>query len=260
MHRYNLRFSSLHLITLLLVTGTIATAWLLWKLPQVRVDSEPSLTSKERIELENSTRNSLSQAFGTLSQTIGGVVLVVGVYFTWRNLIAVEEKQVTERFTRAIDQLGSDKVEICVGGIYALERIAEDSRKDHWVVMEVLASFVKSKASSEKNIGNQKQVAREIQAALTVIKRRDSAKDPKNKTLDFSSTYLKGADLQGANLEGADFTGANLEGACFIKANLGGSEFTRANVSRADFTGALTIAAKFTNAINTDQAKGLELS
>ena len=39
--------------------------------------------------------------------------------------------QVTDRFTKAIDQLGSDKPDVRVGGVYALERVARDSARDH---------------------------------------------------------------------------------------------------------------------------------
>lgn len=250
----------------------------------MRVASEKTLTPKERIELENATRSSLAQSFGTLSQTVGGIVLVIGVYFTWRNLIATEDKQVTERFTKAIEQLGSEKPEVCMGGIYALERIANDSEKDHWSVMEILCAFVRHRSSIDKNRGNQQTISKEIQAALTVIKRRKISQDPKQKILDLSFSYLKGANLRGegfksfflrkedfvrsnlqeadftgSNLESSDFTGSNLIGACFSKANLNAAEFTRANLLQADFTNASTTATKFIDA-NLLQAKGLKSS
>ena len=49
----------------------------------------------------------------------------------------------TDRFTKAIEQLGSDKLDVRIGGIYALERIARDSAKDHPTVMEVLTAFIR---------------------------------------------------------------------------------------------------------------------
>jgi hypothetical protein len=63
-----------------------------------------------------------------------------------------EQGQITDRFTRAIDQLGKtddkgDKLfEIRLGGIYALERIARDSEVDHWPIMEVLSAYVRQHA------------------------------------------------------------------------------------------------------------------
>src|SRR3954451_15130546 len=52
----------------------------------------------------------------------------------------------TERFTRAIDQLGDEKLDVRLGGIYALERIAEDSEGDHPQVIEVLTAYVREHA------------------------------------------------------------------------------------------------------------------
>ena len=49
----------------------------------------------------------------------------------------------TDRYTKAIEQLGSDKLDVRIGGIYALERIARDSARDHPAVMEVLTTFIR---------------------------------------------------------------------------------------------------------------------
>ena len=200
MHRSKLRFSFLYfLIVFLIVSITISAVWGLWEGPKLvveNIDNSALLNEKERLELENATRNSLARAFGTVSQSVGGIVLIIGIYFTWRNAIATEDKQVTERFTKAIEQLSGDAT-ICIGGIYALERIANDSERDHWIVMEVLSSFVRNRSSLENNRGNQKVISAEVQAALDVIKRRDVSKDPVKATVDLSSTYLKGANFRG---------------------------------------------------------------
>ena len=89
----------------------------------------------------------------TLAQIMGGLLLLVGLYLNLRRIKAVErevksseEGQITERFTRAIEQLGSEKLAIRLGGIYALERISKDSKKDHWTVMEVLTAFIRENA------------------------------------------------------------------------------------------------------------------
>jgi pentapeptide repeat protein len=54
--------------------------------------------------------------------------------------------QITERFTRAIDQLGNESLETRLGGIYALQRIARESEEDHWAIMEVLTAYVRQNA------------------------------------------------------------------------------------------------------------------
>jgi hypothetical protein len=77
----------------------------------------------------------------TLLQGIGGAVLLLGAYFTYRQLqtgreqLAIAQQgQVTERFTRAIDQLGSSQVDVRIGGIYGLERITQDAAADRTAV------------------------------------------------------------------------------------------------------------------------------
>src|SRR5215210_6087900 len=97
-----------------------------------------------------------------MAQIAGGLALLFGLYFTWRRveisqrtLETQQDQQVTERFTRAIDQLGATtddneskpKLEIRLGGIYALERIARDSpERDYSTVMEVLTAYARENA------------------------------------------------------------------------------------------------------------------
>jgi hypothetical protein len=56
---------------------------------------------------------------------------------------SVAERQVTDRYTRAVEQLGSGKLDVRIGSVYALERIARDSLPGHPAVMEVLAAFIR---------------------------------------------------------------------------------------------------------------------
>src|SRR6266436_2086814 len=76
--------------------------------------------------------------------TLGAGLLAAGaLLFTARNFTLSREGQVTDRYTKAIEQLGSGKLDVRIGGIYALERIARDSKKDHPTVMEVLTAFIR---------------------------------------------------------------------------------------------------------------------
>jgi hypothetical protein len=87
-----------------------------------------------------------------MAQILASTALLSGLYFTWRTLQVNREGQITERFTRAIEQLGathddkSKNLELRLGGIYALERIARESEKDHWSIMEVLTAYVRQPA------------------------------------------------------------------------------------------------------------------
>ena len=58
-----------------------------------------------------------------------------------------QESLFTSRFTTAINLLGNKKMEIRLGGIYALSRLSRDSKKDYRSVMETLSAFVRKKCT-----------------------------------------------------------------------------------------------------------------
>jgi hypothetical protein len=180
----------------------------------------------------------------TWAQILGGAALLSGIYFTWRTLQVNREGQITERFTRAIDQLGSEELEIRLGGIYALERIARESEEDHGPIMEVLTAFVRQRATLEDRTPTGSRVASvidepspelDIQAILKVLSRRI---DPKGYTesarLDLHFVDLPLADLSGADLRGADLSRANLRGADLSRIDLSGADLREADLWKAD--------------------------
>jgi hypothetical protein len=86
---------------------------------------QPPLLYAEGAKAENDVRT-------TLLQGVAGLLLLAGAIATWRQLRLSRKGQITERFTRAIDQLDYRKsLEVRLGAIYALERIARDSERDH---------------------------------------------------------------------------------------------------------------------------------
>ena len=101
-----------------------------------------------------------------------------------KTLELAEQGQVTERYGRAVEQLGARAMDVRIGGIYALERVARDSAGDHPVVIEVLAAFVREHSREQwplpATIGdsNPDRTTRpDVQAALTVVGRRDTGID-----------------------------------------------------------------------------------
>ena len=231
---------------------------ILWKIPQFQVPSNSSISEKERITLEDKAR-------GTLIQVIGGLFFFVTAYLTWKNseishkqLLATQEKQITERFSKAVEQLGEESITVRLGAIYSLERIAKDSKYDHWTIMEVLTAFIREKSNRENEnltllLENEvlrhfaenfmyqgvstldvskiiegtysyynDKVPQDVQASLTVIGRRNIENDNESeeKRLDLSKTNLNNTELYRANLDNADLIGGKLNGAGLIKAKL----------------------------------------
>jgi len=173
---------------------------------------------------------------------LGVVVLGVGGYFTWRNLRATQAKLDIDRFTQSVAQLGAElkdgqpNLEVRLGGIYALERIARDSPRDHWTIMEVLTAYVRQNARWIPAAPQVEELAHgekdttpslpttprtDIQAILTVLGRRTPRQEWLEPVrLDLSETNLWGADLVGANLENVSLSGAPLEGADLSETDL----------------------------------------
>ena len=52
----------------------------------------------------------------------------------------------TDRYSTAIEHLGSENLAVRIGAIYALERIARDSRRDHPAIMDVLSAFIREES------------------------------------------------------------------------------------------------------------------
>lgn len=207
----------------------------------------------------------------TLAQILGGTALLSGLYFTWRTLQVNREGQITDRFTHAIDQLGdtSDgkpRVEIRLGGIYALERIARDSpTRDYTTVMEVLTAYVRENApwpprihdppegdpvpnpateqDSERKLAEENAPAyfpTDIQAILDVLRRRDEERVPEQlrAPLDLQGVDLRGANLDYAHLEKALLRRAHLEGADLVEAHMQEALLRDAHLEEAFLHGA----------------------
>ncbi|MFD2395826.1 hypothetical protein ACFSVJ_01320 [Prauserella oleivorans] len=131
----------------------------------------------------------IGDARRTMLQAIGGVVVFYSAYVAWRRLRLNQEElqatrdgQVTERFTRAIDQLGDGALDVRMGGIYALWRIGETSARDWEPVIAMMAAFVRTHSPWPPPIGatdvsteaiNQlpplESRAPDVQAALTAL-------------------------------------------------------------------------------------------
>jgi hypothetical protein len=113
---------------------------------------ESLVEPKEWPKLEGELRASRLSVITTIAQIGGGTALLIGIWFTYQNLKATREGQITDRFIRAVDQLGKRNEggtparEIRLGGIYGLRRIAQDSSEDYKPVRQILNDYVRLNA------------------------------------------------------------------------------------------------------------------
>jgi len=127
-------------------------------------------------------------------------------------------------------------MDIRLGGIYALERIARDSWNDHPQVVEVLTAYVRE--HSRDGSGERPKLPTDGQAAMTVLGRRDASQDSPGTRLDLAHTNLRGANLVGANLQRALLSSADLQHGLLRETNLKDAILMDASVEEAHLEGA----------------------
>jgi uncharacterized protein YjbI with pentapeptide repeats len=260
---------------LLSLQSLVRVAWKLLIFPFWLFQQIPGLFAREDKDSRTfaiDVVKTIISALGLIATLFAGIGLFVNYLNSQAEIQLTQQRLITERFSKAVEQIGNTKEEVVIGGIYSLERIAKDSPKDQWTIMEVLTSYIRKNSPIPSNIEQLEPAARQkapeklpsvsipVQAALTVIGRRkvenDQAGDNlaettnpnKIKILDLSGTNLRGADLIGANLFGANLIGANLFGANLYgadlnRANLYGANLNRANLNRANLNRADLIGA-----------------
>ncbi len=278
-----------HPLGLKIVLGVVGalllcfSLWLLWLRKYLEWQNLKTLDIQERVGLK-------IEFIKTAAQIVGGLFFILTILVAYRNyeisqknyelsrknleatqkkneadLEQAREKQVTELYVKAIEQLGSDKLPVILGGIYALERIARDSEKYHGPIMEVFTAYVRQNApwppedpaqarkrrpwtkkglkavfepkKGKKDTGRreQGQAATEeetrpepdtdIQAVLTVIGRLGPAYDEQGRHQPL--------DLTLTDLLGAFLMKAHLEGAYLTAAHLEGAVLERACLEKA---------------------------
>ncbi|MGC5010331.1 pentapeptide repeat-containing protein [Streptosporangium sp. DT93] len=227
-------------------------------------EHEP-LTAQDREQLSVKDRiDAVGNARTTLLQAATGLVVVGGLIFTGAGLVytartldvsartldATRDGQIADRYTRAVEQLGSPKIDVRLGGIYALQRLGVDSARDRPTVLEVLTAYVSVHArppasevvrkQASEVVGEQAAV--DVFAALTVIVQLDP--DPaRDRVFDLRAVDLHGLDLTRVNVLGSDLSDANLRRATLHEkivrgVTLDGADLTGVRLSRADLPGA----------------------
>jgi hypothetical protein len=270
------------------VVGLLA-AWVL-VLPRRLAPSLPAetlelLEARDRLELTDARLKLQNDLRTTALQAIGGLAVLAGAVLAFQQLTADRQQaiatqeltrqgQASERFTRAIDQLGSERLEVRLGGIYGLEQIAQQAPDNRLAVTEVLVAFLhRSRPPPLKPQFDPTRApyplrvrAPDVQAALTVlVRRRPLQTDPPldlrdldlrgadiggqrvlvNNRSGFREGDLRRADLRGSDLRGATFREVYLSGANFGGADLSGARFRGVNLSEANFGDANLIGADF---------------
>ena len=207
---------------------------------------------------------------------VAAATLIFTLLRTWINECttrATEEGLFTDRINAAVASLGADKtvkaiedgkeytrpnIEVRVGAILALERIAKRIPDVHIQIMEILCAYIRENTKEELE-----KPREDIQRALTVIGRRSEkaiAMEP-NGLIDLRGTHLDHADLLGARLPNTQLSGAQLNEANLSKAQLNGAELTGVHLNKARLINAQLNGADLSLArLNESNLTGAQLN
>lgn len=203
--------------------------------------------------------------------------ILIRVWVNERQARTAEQGHITDRITKAIEQLGAEKtvkklvdgksiettepnLEVRLGAIYALERIAQDSLRDHIPIMETLCAYVRENSHHRAPVELSKEyfsddvdrmdewlktippLRIDIQTAMTVMGRRDE----RQRRHELDAGYR--LDLQNANLQRADLCGAELTSASLSHSWLAGANLSESKLAKALFKWTQMQSAKLTDA------------
>ena len=239
-----------------------------WLIPRAQVARWKDAGIDDAVKLAELTNSSRT----TVTQAAAGIGLILTLTLTAyqvnetrrssdRNVRIAEEGQVTERFSRAVEQLGATKgdgtpaIEIRIGGLFSLLRIGHDSDRDTVSAFLVAAQYVKSNVTAKpatraRNAGPcdaaRTPLRADVAAALEYVlpplaldlERQFGVGDlgylSGLERSDFSGTDLGRVYLRGVWLRNASFRAANLEHATFERVMLENVDFREACLLDAD--------------------------
>lgn len=167
-----------------------------------------------------------------------------------------EARRITDLYTKAVEQLGSEKAPVRLGGLYALERLAQDHVEQRQTIVNVLCAYLRMPYTlpdalpadevDDKLITAHRERIQEREVRLTaqriIAHHLRTGGDPDNQAktfwvdidLDLTGAILIDFDLAHCTIRDAQFNDATCVGDAFF----GHATFTgTARFGKATFTG-----------------------
>lgn len=235
-----------------------------------------------------------------IAALLGAPFVIWGTWLKYQTVRYQKEGHITDRINKAVEMLGAEKVvkkhhmnsagkkvyekdaagepdfakpviveesvpniEVRIGAILSLERIAQDSTihdkgRDHVRVMEILCAYVRenAKAVTLEPRAEEAPVPEprlDIKIAVDVLKRRNlqqlSIEEDVKYRLDLRAVDFGGVDFSKGNMSGTVFAHCRFEFANFEDADLRGALFFGSLINFAWWRGADITGATFDNCI-----------
>ena len=229
-------------------------AWLWVILVSIILIGGITLSCRFWVQLHG-TQDSVSTTIRNIGLVVGGAVAIL--LAIWRSRVA--ERQATtaqrtllnERYQRGAEMLGSDVLSVRLGGVYALQRLAEEQPDQYHIeIMKLFGAFVRAPTfdgTTHPTEHPPREIRQDVQAIMTAIGSRSRTGLSIEQKLDFS-VDLHGADISRAYLCETNLKCATLIGTNLAHATLTGADLSDSNLTFGDLHGAECLGAQITNA------------
>ncbi|MGD9991037.1 pentapeptide repeat-containing protein [Pseudonocardia sp.] len=230
------------------ITGVLAAAAIAYALtPNLYPPTvDPRTSPAVRATAESGRLVAITATRASILAALAGIAAFGTIMINYRNLhVTVETFRVaerghlTDRYAKAIELLGDEQLAVRLGGIYALQQYAQDSKLDgdQLTVVEVLSAFIRIRldgVGGDNGTGIPPEA--DVLAAISVL----AHLPPREKVMraDFRGTLFHSIGIKGARLENGDLRGVRMEtvglrGANLDRIKLDGANFGNATLSRA---------------------------
>jgi hypothetical protein len=218
-----------------------------------------------RLKLQNDARTTLLQGFGALllltGAGIGAAVTLRQIRVsqgqlqvtreqmehtlkaTRQQLTLTEQGQITDRYTRAVEQLGHEKAPVRLGALYSLEHLAQDNPDYRQTVVDVVCAYLRMPFTPP----GRAELNSEPLNELAPVNSPDGApypatgRDPTQEELQVRQTaqHLLANHLRPLSRQQAFWPGISLDltGATLVDFNFAQVSVKRARFVRATFEG-----------------------
>ncbi|HEX6347034.1 pentapeptide repeat-containing protein [Umezawaea sp.] len=214
-----------------------------------------------RVQLQQAQGQLQNNVRSALLQLTAGLLVVIGAAATWWQVQVNREGQLTDRLTRAVEQIGSANADVRIGGIYALKRIAENSPADRDTVQFILGAFIRNNSPRGDDAGDGELPEErrwllvdhpDIQTAVEVLAQRISfprhrADRPSTRRRfpDDTKLYLSRVNLRGVQVHRGGLINTQLRHSDLAHSWMRGTVLDGSDLKSADLRGSFLRETSF---------------
>ena len=176
---------------------------------------------------------------------------LVALYLAiWRGLVAQRQANAAqqslrnERYQKGAEMLGNEVLSVRLGGIYALQRLAQEYPKEYHVqIMRLFSAFARHPTKDDGHEEEVKakfgipQIREDVLAVVHAIGNRD-----------FENVNLERGEEFQLKLENAYMSFASLDQTTLARAHLGEADLSHSSLMGTDLRGIFAIATNFQSA------------